>query len=95
MTDAESRWNRLEVLSVTITGFYRGAAATDFQLVPVVSEMPAVSVELVDDAGDREIVGMFFGDTLDDARSGAAKLSMDYGVPVLDHTADFARRAQQ
>lgn len=95
MIDLESRWNRLEVLSVTITAFYRGAAATDFCLVPVVTEMPAISLELVDEDGDREIVGMFFGDTLDDARTGATKLAKEYGVPVLDHTADFACRAQQ
>ena len=95
MIEVESRWNRIEILSVTITGFYRGVAPSDFRFVPVVTEMPAVSLELVDNDGDREVVGMLFGDALDDARRGAAKLSAEYGVPVLDHTVGFARRAQQ
>jgi hypothetical protein len=96
MTDlAESRWNRLEIVCATLTGYFREDSINDCLLVPTISEMPCIVMELVDRAGNREAVGLFFGDVLDGARRDAARLAADFGVTVVDCTLTAARRGQQ
>lgn len=95
MTEERNTWNRLEILSVSISGIFREAAASEFALVTTVAELPAVVLELVDVAGNREVAGISLSGDVDGVRVSAANLAAQYGVPVLDYTTQPAQRSQQ
>lgn len=82
------KWVRLEIVCGTLSGIFREDSRGKHELVMVYAPLPCTTIELVDDSGSRESVGVIFSGELADIRRGAENLGREYGVPVVDCTLD-------
>lgn len=79
------RWTRLEIVCGAMSGIFREDSRGKHELVPFYgSDLPCISLELVDDDGKREGVGLTLSPDLDKARVAAEKLGRLHSVPVVD-----------
>ncbi len=78
-------WVRLEIVCGALSGIFREDSRGEHELVAFYgADLPCISLELVDDDGKREGVGLTLSPDLDKARTAAEKLGRLHGVPVVD-----------
>ncbi len=89
------KWVRLEIVCGTLSGIFREDSRGKHELVTFyVPGFTCISLELVDDSGNREGVGLSLSDDLEKARDAAKTLSRTYGVPVIDLSLDIVSARQ-
>lgn len=92
--EAVAPWVRLEIVSVTLSAYFREDSRNDLVLVQTITDMPCIALELVATDNNRMSAGIIFGNPLPEIRQNAAGLAASFGVPLVDCTLPAARRAQ-
>lgn len=87
-------WVRLEIVSATLSAYFREDSVNDLVLVETVADMPCIVLELVSTAGERSSAGVLFGHPLSETRRNAVGIAASFNVPLVDCTLPAARRAQ-
>jgi hypothetical protein len=93
-TETVAPWVRLEIVSVTLSAYFREDSRNDLVLVQAIADMPCIALELVATDSNRMSAGIIFGNPLSEIRQNAVGLAVSFGVPLVDCTLPAARRAQ-